>query len=141
MTTIATDGQTMAADGRLTSLDIVFNSQCNKLRRLRDGSIAAGAGESGAIRKIIAWVEDGGTQPKTKGARVLVLRPNGKLELADGGDGLIEVEAPIGIGTGGDIAIGAMEAGASPAEAVAIAARRDPFTGGDIQVMELGRAD
>jgi ATP-dependent protease HslVU (ClpYQ) peptidase subunit len=39
------------------------------------------------------------------------------------------------LGTGDQLAIGAMEAGASSSEAVAIAIRHDAFSGGDIQTI------
>lgn len=41
------------------------------------------------------------------------------------------------IGSGGPYAMGAMAMGATPEEAVAIAARFDPGTGGEVEVMHL----
>lgn len=57
-----------------------------------------------------------------------------------GGDGSI-VEMgdgePVGIGSGSDFAIGALCAGASPTEAIEIAAAFDVFSGGNIVEMTL----
>lgn len=45
------------------------------------------------------------------------------------------------MGSGGDIALGAMEAGASPEEAVRIAMTRDIYTGGDVTVLRRAKPD
>lgn len=134
MTTIATDGRTMAGDGITTSLDIVMRRNAPKVRRLPDGSIFGFAGRTADANAIFGWLADGakGSPPKIKEGRALILRPGGRIEhLGEDGD-LIEIEAPAAVGSGGDIALGAMEFGASPKQAVEIAARRDPFTGGRI---------
>lgn len=44
---------------------------------------------------------------------------------------------PCAYGSGGEIAIGAMEMGASAAEAVEVAKRRDSQTGGDVRIFTI----
>lgn len=51
-----------------------------------------------------------------------------------------QVDPPFGIGSGSDYAVGAMDFGASPAEAVRIAIRRSINCGGDVQVVSIAEA-
>lgn len=134
MTTIATDGRTMAGDGISTSLDIIMRRNAPKVRRLPDGSIFGFAGRTADANALYSWLADGqkGAPPKIKEGRALILRPGGRIEHIGSDGDLIEIEAPAAIGSGGELAIGAMEFGANPKQAVEIAARRDPFTGGRI---------
>jgi len=50
------------------------------------------------------------------------------------------VDVPFAIGAGSDYALGAMDYGASPEEAVRGACRRNVFTGGEIQVVNIAAA-
>lgn len=135
MTTIATDGKSMAGDGLTTSREIVVGSSTRKVRRLPNGGLAGGAGECDEIRAMIEWIGAGrqGKPPGFKSTRVLVLNTDGTVDLFDSPTGIpVRIEAPAAIGSGGEIALGAMDAGKSAAEALGIAAKRDPSTGGSI---------
>jgi hypothetical protein len=51
-----------------------------------------------------------------------------------------QVDPPFGIGSGSDYAVGAMDFGASPTEAVRIAIRRSINCGGEVQVVNIAEA-
>jgi len=68
----------------------------------------------------------------------VVLYPSGELYLYEGRtDVSMPVKQPFSTGSGSVYAVGAMDAGASAEEAVNIACYRDPYSGGDVQVMSL----
>jgi ATP-dependent protease HslVU (ClpYQ) peptidase subunit len=140
MTTIATDGETMAADGLSTVVGTIVRTKCRKILRLPDGSLFGGAGDSGQIATLYEWlckpVDERGDYPQIKEVAALVLRRDGTALVFDNlsnghGD---DVEFPMAIGSGEQYALTAMDAGATPEEAIRIASKRDPHTGGEIQV-------
>lgn len=138
MTTIATDGRTMAADSRGCANELIRNDAEKKLHRLKDGRVVGASGTITAARAYIRWLEEGGERPKIEGAfSAIVLNPNGSAQIHYNDDEPDDLAFPAAIGSGTALALGAMLAGASPAEAVAIAAKRDPFTGGTITEMSL----
>lgn len=141
MTTIATDGKTIAADSRGTAAEIIRCNTEEKLVRLSDGRIVGYSGTSHAARAYVAWLEAGGERPQITGNfSALVLHPDGSAEVHYSDDMPDRVDLPAVLGSGGSIALGAMLAGATPAEAVAIAAQRDPFTGGEVKTMARASA-
>lgn len=136
MTTIATDGRTMAADSRGCANDVIRCDNEQKLRRLKDGRIVGFSGTSSAAREYIDWLDNGGDRPKIEDSfAALVLHQNGTAEVHCDNALPDEADLPAVLGSGGAIALGAMLAGATPEQAVAIAAQRDPFTGGKIKAM------
>lgn len=139
MTTIATDGRFMAGDGQREHRNTIFTQHAEKVRRLADGRVVGTAGDVAFGLAIVEWLEAGGEPPKLDdGGNVLVLTPAGEIFLLDKYCKPVPVEAPAAIGSGMDLAIGAMEAGATPVQAVEIASRRDPGTGGSITVFAAG---
>jgi hypothetical protein len=133
VTTIACDGKSMAGDGLAArgSLITAFNSE--KVVRLDDGRIVGTAGNKADCYKFRAWLRDGGPIPKFKDFAALVLQSDGRLSYhTEDYPAGSPTEAPNAIGTGQEIAIGAMLAGKTPAEAVTLAAMRDIHTGGVI---------
>lgn len=135
MTTIATDGLTMVGDGQREHRGTITNRQAQKVRRLDDGSLLGTAGCVAFGDQVVEWLSKGGDKPKLSGDEgfaSLLLRPDGKLFLVGHECEPSEIEAPYAIGSGMDLAIGAMMAGASPRRAVEIAAMCDPGTGGSI---------
>lgn len=140
MTTIATDGKSMAADSRGCANNIVRNDSEVKLHRISGGRITGCSGTIGAAKAYIAWLDknDGSAKPKVDdGFRALVLHPEGRIEVHCNDEMPDIAQAPAVLGSGGSLALGAMLAGASPAEAVEIAAMRDPFTGGTITELSI----
>ncbi len=138
MTTIATDGKLLAADGRTSAGDVILTNAAKKVQRLPDGSIAgsAGAADGGpsAVAALAAALKAGEQPPKYAGDySILRLLPDGSaLYYYDRLDMPIPVSPPFAIGSGKSAALGAMKAGANARQAVKIAAEVDVYTGGKI---------
>lgn len=135
MTTIATDGKVMAGDGQRNHQRTITNRRAVKVRRLNDGSLVGTAGDVAFGERFVDWLNNGGVAPELKmdgGFTALILKPDGELLLSGQDCKPTPVEAPYAIGSGMDLAIGAMVAGASPKRAVEIASDYDPDTGGAI---------
>jgi hypothetical protein len=138
VTTIATDGVTMAADTLGTRAEIIFASSLDKLERLNDGSILGCAGRSATLRELALWLNGEGEFPKDHGEwGAIHLTKQGPRLYNSSGRAWAYLDAPAAIGTGAELALGAMLVGCSPVQAVEIAARRDPFTGGEVRAMKL----
>lgn len=139
MTTIATDGKTMAADGRGECYDLVVASALTKLVRLKDGSVLGLSGRVSVRPRLAAWIEGSGEFPKDSGDWTALHLTAGELRhyASRSGEAFDPIDVPAATGSGGELALGAMLHGASPLEAVAVAARRDPFTGGTITSLTL----
>lgn len=139
MTTIATDGVTMAGDGARCRNDIIVALSAAKVNRLSDGSLLGCSGESADCIALRLWIDGGqeGPRPKANSLSGLHLKSNGDLLYYSEKGPPVPAELPATAGSGGELALGALLAGASPAEAVRIAALRDPYTGGNICVETL----
>ena len=136
MTTIATDGKTMAGDS-LTSAKTERLAYGPKIHRAADGSVFGCSGITTKGVKFRRWMTEGGDKPELgEDFCALSLSPDGKVFYWNDDLEPIEYLAPMAIGSGADYAIGAMLAGKTPAEAVAIAAMRDSATDGQITVLE-----
>lgn len=133
MTTIATDGRTMAGDTLITAGKerLAFS---NKIHRGLDGSIFGACGPSTDAARFRRWLcEPGQDRPElTDDFSALVLRPDGNAVYYCSKLEPIEMMLPQAIGSGADYAIGAMLAGATPTEAVRIACERDTCSGGEV---------
>jgi ATP-dependent protease HslVU (ClpYQ) peptidase subunit len=141
VTTIATDGRSMAGDGLVHDhCDVIVNTAHRKVHRLQDGRLAGGAGNSFDVTAWVGWLNGGKTADcpiESDRFSGLILNTDGSVLWVDhkGREELSPV--PCSVGSGQDLAYGAMEAGASPEEAVRIACRRDIFSGGTITVEHL----
>ena len=150
MTTIATDGKTIAADGRRTERSFIVDDTTEKIF-VRHGRIYAVSGGSAARDALIAWHHAGADPTKVPPVRdehgwsMLVIDGDGLHSLCNSAPYQEKNPAPEAIGSGADLALAAMLLGKTPAEAVAFAATRDVYTGGAIQVIDiataLGRVD
>jgi hypothetical protein len=140
MTTIATDGDTMACDGRGCVYDIIICESLVKIRRLEDGSLLGLAGHSHALDKLAAWLNDPRSELSTELGEWTALRVmrDGETRLYShaGPKAWRAVDLPAAIGTGREVALGAMLGGALPEEAVKIACLRDVYSGGPVTVLE-----
>jgi len=143
VTTVATDGATMACDGRGCKGDIILAEDGCKILRLGDGSLLGVAGNASTQYQLAKWIEGRGEFPNDAnfGAVHLLVDGQARLYASDGGEYYAEVDLPLAIGSGAELALGAMLAGASPQKAVLIASRRDPFTGGTISTLHLEKDD
>lgn len=140
MTVIATDGKTMAADG--LSLDrggVVCSLDVVKIRRLGDGRLVGLAGTPYDLDIFCEWLEGGGDFPKFDEEHFdpLVLETDGKAYHYNHQGRRTENMLPTAVGSGTDLAIGAMEAGLSPREAAEIACKRHSGCGGRIIGLSL----
>lgn len=132
MTTVCTDGRSMASDGLSTANDTVNATNMQKVFKLDDGSVVGIAGcRVDALRAVDA-LRRGDTE-FVGDYNLLRLHPGGRVERYDRCLYPLATQAPAAIGSGGDLALGALEAGASPKEAVRIASRRDAHSGGRIR--------
>ena len=137
MTTIATDGKSMAGDS-LTTAGTHAVRHAPKVHRLKDGRIVGACGLTAECLKIVRWLDDGGDKPDISDeTEALVLGLDGTVCHIDHKFEMLEYDVPAGIGSGSDLAIGAILAGASPEAAVGIACVRDRHSGGDITVLHL----
>ena len=138
MTVIATDGQSMAGDSLTTSgTQIVAYRQ--KVFQFADGRIAGACGDTTECRKLMRWLEHGGDKPEVGDAFAIVLNADGTCEYWDKEFEPLPYIVPMAIGSGGDIAIGAMLAGADPEDAVKLVIERDRHCGGEITVIHRPR--
>ena len=141
MTTIATDGRTMAGDGlcldggdAITSLDIV------KVRRLKNGGIVGVAGSAFDIDAFVDWLDGPQSEPPKdmwEKTEALALMPDGRCYFYNDKGKRFETSLPAVTGSGSDLAMGAMAAGKSPAEAVEIACANHASSGGTITALSL----
>lgn len=138
MTTIAANLYEMAADTRVTWDDDTTSSS---VKIYTIGSAILGAtGDVDEIAKFIEWYTNGsvGKQPKrSKDFRVIRLNSEG-LHIIDSNSYWLKLDDKFfAVGSGGQFAIGAMEMGATPENAVRIAAKHDLFTNSSITVFKL----
>lgn len=137
MTTVACDGHWIAADGLVTTEEgIVAEFNATKIMRLKDGSIIGGSGIYHAIEALRAFLDGEKTEVELCGGEwdAMRLMPDGTgLYYCDRHPTLgVPCSWPSVLGSGGNIALGAMLAGKTPKEAVEIAASRDIESGGQI---------
>lgn len=153
MTTLAVKDNIIAADGQVTAGDTISDYNCEKIVEI-NGCLVAGAGSWAQIIKFREWflnhsdtliVQQEGLNVSMNLPEELdgnfygiVLYPSGELYLYEGRtDVSMPVKQPFSIGSGSVFAVGAMDAGAGAEEAVNIACYRDPYSGGEVQVMSL----
>lgn len=148
MTTIATDGVTIAADGLRCSGDEPLSYAERKLV-VDSGVIYAFMGDFAAMPAAIAW-HKAGADPREAPRH---------WDGPDGGWTLIVIERgpkctlyrsrlpypdphpfPQAFGSGCNFAMGALLAGASPRNAIEVASRLNVYTGGEIQVVNIAEA-
>lgn len=138
MTTIATDGKTMAGDS-LTAAGGDVWLYAPKVGRAADGSVFGGCGPAVCNQRFRRYMQTGGKWPElSDDFSALVLTPAGETYWIDKRNERILMMVPAAIGSGESFAIGAMLAGATTAHAIGIAGQRDTRTGGDITIMSPG---
>jgi ATP-dependent HslUV protease subunit HslV len=109
-----------------------------------DGGVIAGSGAFGEVLRFKDWIVDGADpskQPELKESDVIWIQSDGSFTEFDP-SGRLTYEAPFyAIGSGREIAIGAMAAGATAEGAVRIACEWDGGTGGEVHVVRLMQGD
>jgi ATP-dependent protease HslVU (ClpYQ) peptidase subunit len=143
VTTIAVRDGVMAADSQSTYGHI--RSTIVKMWRVGDAAILGTAGDCGEGLVFKQWVMDtliddlGHSAPKMKSMEALIMTRRGIFHYC-GSPIAIEIKDPFyAIGSGSELALGAMAMGADAKKAVQIAARWDVNTGGRISTMSLDK--
>jgi ATP-dependent protease HslVU (ClpYQ) peptidase subunit len=137
MTTIACDGISMAGDS-LTTAGNMRVADTVKVHRTKDGRIYGGCGPSTSNAAFLKWMEEQTAPPElAEEFEALILHPDGTVYWIDHKLQPIRYLSPMAVGSGSDIAIGAMLAGMDAANAVAVAKKRDIRTGGTVTAIHL----
>lgn len=146
MTTICTDGKTIAADTLATHGDLICQGPRKKLV-CRDGRIFGWSGptcfQSEWIDWYLAGAKPGTTLPglgDDDDGNMLIVETDGSLKFALLGktnSRVSEACYPMAVGSGRDFAMGAMVHGATAEDAVRVAMKLDPYSGGDVVVVTI----
>ena len=143
MTTIAWDGRTIAADSQSTEGELRGLHPCKKLSKYK-GNIYAFAGTISTCKDVIRWLKRGGKKddfPALAELDFAVLQfKGGKCYLYQSDPTPIQVLPPYTMGTGKELALGAILAGATASRAVEIACDVDINSGLPVQHYEVPRA-
>ena len=137
MTTIVCNRTGMAADKRISGGPIFASTKIFKV----NGSLIGVAGNMEQALRFVEWRKTPEQKPQFNeqvGFEALELRPDGLLvwwgsEMV----GIAIEDDYYAIGSGAALALGAMAMGATPKQAIQVAARWDVATGNEIQVMSL----
>lgn len=156
MTTIIATKNKILSDGKMTSGDRVDSLNFKKVRKIH-GYLVGGAGRVTSITAFFDWFENYVVAKDAQEALpkfvfsldptridedfyALVVHPDGSIYIHEGNEpnrALLLEEEYATIGSGADYALAALDAGATPEEAMEIAKKRDAFSGGETFVEEL----
>lgn len=133
MTVIAYDGQSMSVDSLLTDGDLRAG-MVRKFRHLPDGSVVFCTGNWDAAQTIFDALERGEVPDASlfSDATIVTLDARGQVWEQNNYPRKSRIAKPWAWGSGGDLAIGALYAGASSRQAAQIAAKLDTACGGKI---------
>jgi ATP-dependent protease HslVU (ClpYQ) peptidase subunit len=137
MSTVAYKDGVMAAESRGTSGDII-RGKVQKLFQLDDGRVVGIAGDVGYEAEFLAWLDDGARlekKPDFSGAASFCAIVGSLSGFVVYGKELRcqEIGADFyAIGSGNEIALGAMSYGATARQAVECACKFDVYSGGEI---------
>lgn len=146
MTTIVFANNELSGDGRCTIGDTILSDDVVKVYNINNRLIGF-AGRYASGLKFLEWFEgfDNANEVQQQVPFVsvnipelmededftgIVAYPEGYVMLFEGGKAFYEVKAPYAIGSGSDIALGALDQGATAEEAVRVACKRNVLSGG-----------
>lgn len=146
MTVVCWDGATLASDRQLT-VDGELKGLTRKIARSRNGTICGASGDAALCNKAIEWVLGGMKQDRRPSAGngedvdLIVVLPNGNALLAL--DNALTME-PLprkqwAIGSGAQLALGAMAMGATAERAVQVASSLSVNCGGGVDILTPGK--
>lgn len=155
MTTITYRDRKMVSDGQVSFGGRVDDQNFKKIRKI-NGCLVGGAGRLTSVLQFFEWFEEWSNAQQVQGdaphVRVfvpegiededfsgLVVFADGIIFLYEGGKNSYQLAGQeyFSIGSGADFALAAMDAGANAMEAVAVAIKRDVYSGGEIFAEEL----
>lgn len=155
ITTIIYANRKILSDGQMSFGDRVDSLSVKKVRKI-NGCLVAGAGRLASIYLFFDWFQNWSdaqvVQSESPHVQVLVpegiddedftglvIFPDETIFLYEGGKKSYQLSdvSYYAIGSGADFALAALDAGATPEEALAVAIKRDCFSGGDTFVEEL----
>lgn len=142
MTTVAFKGGILAGDTLACSQNL-SHQVVTKIWR-HDDWLFGGAGTYGSVLAVYEWLKTGEGKPDLSGEDsidAMQIKPHGRGYRIIAWDATLKpfdiVEPFWAVGSGSHLAIGAMEKKASAMEAVKIAMKYDPATGGRIRTLKL----
>lgn len=145
MTTIVWDGKTLAAD-RLVSAGGVRDGEVSKIvKRKKDGALAGGAGPATMVAAFHRWFLKGekGERPALRSgdtnASCFIIRPDRTIDVHEELGWFPLKAKTYAVGSGYELAYGAIALGAHAVEAIQVAMERDTGSGGAIDALELGK--
>ena len=138
MTTIVVTETEIAYDSQVTTSNQRHRCAFEKVQA-RKGRIYAFAGDASLFEACMGWYERGAKPKKApKGDwHLAVVTARGMWWYTYESRHGVKVAAPLTLGSGADFAAGALEHGATAREAVAVAAKRDIYTGYEINVINI----
>jgi len=144
MTTIATDGKTVSCDGLGLSEELeVLSDDENKITVLTTSEglefLCGFAGKISNVDKLIKWIESTSRNednvPDTEDEFICMCMMSKPFTYHS--SDFKYIEYPYAIGNGSHLAMGAMFNGAKSDDAIRIASKIDPYTGGYIRTYDL----
>lgn len=140
MTTIAFDGKILSAEGREVVDNLIVSDKVRKLHYVEGGQFYLAV--AGVTNDIPVYEEFFRTGQKPSDeykfdSEVIIIDSTGHAMYGTCLNDMTEMDIPFAIGSGGDIAIGAMLAGADAVEAVKIACKKDVYSGGFISYVDI----
>jgi len=138
MTTIAFDGQSLAADGRVMSGDMIVTNTATKIFK-HGTKLIAGSGSPAHIKQFFDWYKyQQNSNYKDIDINVIVCDILTGIAYFYDSDGFVgPIDDTLALGSGREYAAGAISQGATARQAVEIASKFDPYTGGKIEVYTL----
>lgn len=140
MTTIAVSKTEIAYDSQVTWGNTKHRCAFDKVQ-VKHGRIYAFAGDYQFFKPAMKWHNKGARPGKAPEGMwdLLVIRKKGMTLFSGMEKYGVDMEAPLCLGSGGDVALGVLESGGSARKALKAAARRDCFTGYKIKVINIAK--
>lgn len=136
MTTIAYKDGILAADTLVTGGNTRLG-HAKKIHRLSGGRLFAAAGTVDDTERLLLSLQNKRNPPELEDVQGILVERDGSWWLYEGSVWFRYDADHITLGSGSDIATGAMDAGATAEQAVLIACKRDVGSGEPIQVEHL----
>ncbi len=141
MTTIAVKDGIVAADSGLSHGDLIYSGYAKIWRKKDDGSIVGVAGDAGLSAKFQKWAAEGGERPvigNSEEGSAVIVSSDGKILVVDShNEPFRPPTAFYALGSGFELAMGAMAAGASAQRAVEIACKYDQGSSKPVKALRL----